>query len=71
MNKIFQKLDVVFFNDDKVFSDANSDVTFFSDDMGLVNVNLNKVSLDEVDSEMMILKLIVLHLWLGVININH
>ena len=71
MNKIFQKLDVVFFNDDKVFSDANSDVTFFSDDMGLVNVNLNKVSLDEVNSEMMILKLIVLHLWLGVININH
>ena len=48
-NKMLGKLDdVVFFEDDKVFLDEESDnVTFFSDDRDLVNTNLNNVSLYE------------------------
>ena len=39
-NKILQDLDnAVFFNHNIVFVNANSDVTFFRDDMGLVKVN--------------------------------
>ena len=38
---------MLFFNDDVVFVNANYyNITFFSDDKGLVNVDLNNVSPD-------------------------
>ena len=48
--KMLEYLDnAVFFNDDIVFVNADSNnVTFFSDDMGLVKVDVNNVSLDDV-----------------------
>ena len=50
-NKILEKLgNVVFSNDDTVFGNADSgNVTFFSDDVGLVHVDLNNVSPDNVN----------------------
>ena len=36
-----------FFSDDISFVNTDSDVTFLKDDMGLVNVDLNNVSLDD------------------------
>ena len=46
---MLEKLDnVVFSNDDIVFAYEYSDVTFFSDDMGLnVYSNLNNINLDD------------------------
>ena len=42
--------DIVFSDDDIVFVNANSDnVTFFSGDMGLANVDLSNVSFDDVN----------------------
>ena len=41
---------IKYLNDDIVFVNADSDnVTFFSDDVGLVNEDLNKFSLDGVN----------------------
>ena len=40
---IFKFFNLQFFNDDLV----HDNVTFFSDDMGLVNVELNNVNLDD------------------------
>ena len=41
-NKVLKDLDnVVFFNDDIVFVNADSDVTFFSDDMDLDDDNFD------------------------------
>ena len=36
----------MFFKNDIVFVNADSDVAFFSDDMGLVNVDLSNVGLN-------------------------
>ena len=48
-NKMLEKLgDVVFSKDDIVFVYENSDnVTFFSDDVGLNNMYLNYINLDD------------------------
>ena len=56
----------VFSNDGIVFVSADSDIVIiFSDDMGLVTVDHNNVSFDDV-----ILKLLfMLDLWLGAIDI--
>ena len=47
--KMLQDLDnALFFNNDIVFFDADSDkFTFFLDDMSLFNVDLNNVNLDD------------------------
>ena len=48
-SKMIEKLDnTVISNDDIVFGDIDSDiVTFFSNDIGLNSVNLNKITLDD------------------------
>ena len=49
-NKMFEKLNVVFSNDDMFFVNVDSDnVTFFSHNMGLVNVDIINVSFDDVN----------------------
>ena len=47
-NKMLEKLDnVIFSNDDINLDDIDSDiVTFFSDNMGLVTIDLNNINLD-------------------------
>ena len=56
-NKMLEKLDNVFSNDDIFFVDVDSGaVTFFNDDMDHNTINLNNInfddnSFDEVDSE--------------------
>ena len=47
-NKMLEHLDnAVFFNDGKVFVNTDSYVSIFSDDMGLVNVDVNNFSLSD------------------------
>ena len=49
-NKMLQKLDdLVFSNYDIVFVNPDSDVSFFSDDAGLVNAGCNNASLEDVN----------------------
>ena len=49
-NKTVEKLgDIEFSSDDTVFDNVDSDVTFFNDDMVLVNTDLYNVCLDEVN----------------------
>ena len=50
-NKMFEDLDdTIFYNDDIVFVNADSDIaTFFSNDMGLVSVDLNNDDNDDDD----------------------
>lgn len=69
--KMLKDLDnTVFFNGDIVFVNEDSDnPTLYSDDMGLVNVNLN-VSLDDVLAIMILKLLFMLDLRLGVIDIS-
>ena len=71
--KVLKDLDnAIFFNDTLVFVNADSDdVTLFSGDMGLANVDLNNISLDDdnlhsADPE----TIIHIRLWLGVIDIS-
>ena len=48
MNKMLEKLDVVFSNDDKIFVNAGSDnVTFIGDYMGLIRIYLSNVNVDD------------------------
>ena len=71
-NKILQGIDnAVFFNHNIVFVNAYSDVIFFSNDMGLVHVDLEIFALMIIILMMMILRLLfMLDLWLGVIDIS-
>ena len=49
-NKMFEKLNVVLSNDDVLFVNVDSDnVTFYSHNMGLVNVDIINVSFDDVN----------------------
>ena len=62
-----------FLNDEIVFVNANSDnVTIFSDDLGLVIVDLNNISKMMITLSMTNLKLLfLLGLWLGIICISN
>ena len=74
VKKMFENLDnVVFFNDDIELDDIHSDtLTFFSDEMDLVTIDLNKINLDGGNLMKMILKLLsMLNSWLGVIDISN
>ena len=74
-SKMFEKLDNgVFFNDDRVFGDIDTDiVTSFSSDTGRNSINVNDINLDDdnFDDYDVTLDVTVLHLWLGIIEISN
>ena len=50
-SKMIEKHNAVFSNDGLVFVDIDSDiVTFFSNDIGLNNINLKNINLDDEDN---------------------
>lgn len=60
--------DAIFATDNIIFIDEDSNnITFFSDEMGLLSVDLDKINLGAVNFEMISKILFTSDLWLGVI----